>query len=113
MSREQNIGKPIFAEVLRSEMGKRNVTQETVAQSANASQATVNGWLSGSIPRADALHRLAHDWGVTMEYLLTGEERTGGLLMESAPARLSPEVQRLASELAEKARALELALKKI
>jgi transcriptional regulator with XRE-family HTH domain len=113
MKQDQTIGKPIFSTVLKDEMEKRGLTQEAVASAADASQATVNGWLSGSIPRADALYRLANRLSVTMEYLLTGQEIIGGMVMESLPPHASLEARRLIDELLEKARALDAELKKI
>ena len=84
MSKEKNIGEPIFASVLRREMKEREWTQEHVALTAGIAQASVNGWLGGSIPRADALYRLAKALGVSMEELLTGEKPAGAGVADAA-----------------------------
>lgn len=115
MSKDQIIGKPIFPDVLRSHMKGRGWTQETVAQAADVSQASVNGWLGGSIPRADALYRLAQKLGVTMEELLTGDSPSEMLAEAQAP--YGRKTADKARKIAEKARAaleeLEEELKKI
>jgi transcriptional regulator with XRE-family HTH domain len=84
MSKDKNIGIPIFASVLRREMADRTWTQEHVALAAGVAQASVNGWLGGAIPRADALYRLARALGVSMEELLTGEKPAGNSAVDAA-----------------------------
>ena len=77
MSKVEKIGKPIFQKMLRRVMSENGWTQEHVALVAGVSQASVNGWLAGSIPRADALYRLTLSCGMTTEELLTGERAAG------------------------------------
>jgi transcriptional regulator with XRE-family HTH domain len=84
MSKEKNIGKPIFPAVLRRCMAENRWTQERVALVAGVAQASVNGWLAGSIPRADALYRLSAALSMSMEELLTGEKPTGGSASDAA-----------------------------
>lgn len=43
------------------------------AKNGVKSSGTVTGWKNGAIPRESALTRLADYFGVTVEYLLTGE----------------------------------------
>lgn len=108
MGQDQNKGKPIFSGVLDREMDRRGLTEVAVASAAKVSQATVNAWRAGSIPRADALHRLAVYLGVSMEYLLTGSGApVSWMVAEDTPPQKSEELQRLVKELLTVARALE------
>ena len=84
MKQEKNIGEPIFPSVLSRFMEERRWTQQHVAMTAGVAQASVNGWLSGSVPRADALYRLSVALGVSMEELLTGERPAGGSAVDAA-----------------------------
>ena len=113
MHASKNIRKLIFAETLDYLRKREEWNQERVAQIAGVSQGAVSGWSNGALPRADALYRLSRAFGVTMEYLLTGEEPNTGMVMEPPPA---PDTAGIAQQLKVAREALAVAeaeLKKI
>jgi transcriptional regulator with XRE-family HTH domain len=55
-------------------MGKRNVKQIELAQELGLSQSTISRALSGGWPKAKDLMSMAKYFGVTMEWLLVGDE---------------------------------------
>lgn len=60
--------------------------QRALATEADVSPQAVHTYLNrGRIPKAEELYRLSRALGVTMEYLLTGENLTPGLTMKPAP----------------------------
>lgn len=65
-------------------MEERGWTQQHIAMASGVAQATVNGWLGGSTPRADALYRLASALGISMEELLTGDKPAVGSAVDAA-----------------------------
>ena len=108
MKQAKSIGIPIFSSVLRSQMATLNWTQDRVASAAQVSQASVNGWLSGSVPRADALYNLAMEMCVTMEFLLTGQTTAGApVKIPDAEAIRRDERTRIAARLRKVADELE------
>jgi transcriptional regulator with XRE-family HTH domain len=50
------------------------MNQKTLAESCGVSQGSVINWKRGGIPKSEELHRLSKLFGVSMEWLLTGEE---------------------------------------
>lgn len=108
-----------FAVRLRSLINERmDGTQAVLARRAKLTTAAVANYTNeqkGRVPKAEELYRIAKALGVTMEYLLTGEDSPAGasVLMEPPAASVPPAVRQLAAEAAEKIRALEAALKKI
>lgn len=71
---EQNTTRGIFSARLREIMKSRGTTQVELAAAVGVTQAAVSKWLNGAIPKGDQLLALARSFGVTMDWLLTGEE---------------------------------------
>ena len=96
-------------------MAERELTQEQIAEGTGVSQGAVSGWLKGSIPKGDVLHRAAQFFGVSMEVLLTG--RALAVNAAEPPSRRSsrihPATLRLAEQAASAAAALHEELKKL
>ncbi|MGO5051210.1 helix-turn-helix domain-containing protein [Lachnospiraceae bacterium LCP25S3_G4] len=65
----------VFVELLQ----RFNVTAYKVAKETGISQTTFSNWKSGrSIPKADSLQKIADYFNVSVEYLMTGEEKNCG-----------------------------------
>lgn len=55
------------------------VTAYKVSKETGISQTTFSNWKSGrSIPKTDALQKIADYFNVSLDYLTTGEEKEGG-----------------------------------
>jgi len=93
-------------------MKEQGFTQAQIADATNSSQATVSGWLNGSIPRGDALYKLSKVLRIRMEYLLMGEENTALILNEDRQPHLSSEIRRLVKQLVDVTKALEKEIEK-
>ena len=80
-----------FKENLRSELSYKNILVKELAALTGISKPTLDNYLNVReyMPSADAAVKIAHALGVTVEYLVTGEEIT--------PARVSqgPEIKEL------------------
>lgn len=108
----ENISPTIFADTLRALMQEREVTQVQLADQAGVTQASVSGWLQGSIPKGDVLYRLARCLRVSMEYLLTGQHPAPRQSQTQRLGRSPAEAQRLAAEALAAAQALSRELQK-
>ncbi len=59
-------------------MKKKGLTQKELAEKAGTHQSVISYYLKeGRIPEAPILYRLAQEFGVSMEYLLTGKIEAG------------------------------------
>ncbi len=54
-------------------IGQRGVSQRVLASECDLSPGAVTQYTQGRTPKAEELHRIARYFGVTMEWLLTGE----------------------------------------
>lgn len=55
------------------------VTAYKVSKETGISQTTFSNWKSGrSVPKTDALQKIADYFGVSLDYLTTGKEKEGG-----------------------------------
>ena len=62
-------------EIFEQLLQKHGVTSYKVAKSTGISQTTLSNWKSGrSIPKNDAMQKIADFFGVTIDYLTTGKE---------------------------------------
>ncbi|MDR2702313.1 MAG: helix-turn-helix transcriptional regulator [Spirochaetaceae bacterium] len=81
----------VFKDNLKSELSYKNVMVKELAAVTGISKKTLDNYLNvrGNMPSADVAVKIAQALGVTVEYLVTGEEIT--------PARLSqgPEIKEL------------------
>lgn len=65
----------IFVKLLQN----HGITSYKVAKETGISQTTFSNWKSGrSTPKADALQKIADYFGVTVDYLMNGEEKVRG-----------------------------------
>ena len=65
----------IFSELLQ----RYGVTPYKVSKQTGVSQSTLSDWKRGiSTPKQDKLQKIADYFGVSLEYLMTGEEKEGG-----------------------------------
>ncbi|MFR1807952.1 MAG: helix-turn-helix domain-containing protein [Pygmaiobacter massiliensis] len=74
-----------FAEILIDLMQSSGTTNYRLSKSIGCSATTVANWLAGKAPSADKLQSIADYFGVTVDYLLTGEQK------EKKPAAKSDE----------------------
>jgi len=67
-----------FKENLRSELSYKNMLVKELAALTDISKSTLDNYLNirRNMPPADAAVKIAHALGVTVEYLVTGEEIT-------------------------------------
>ena len=65
-----------FRENLKSELAYKNILVKELAEISGVSRRTIDNYLreNASIPSADAAVRIARALGVTVEYLITGNE---------------------------------------
>lgn len=83
---------------LNSLMERDRLTKAQLARSLGVSNAHVANWLAGQMPRAEHLLTVARHFGVTMEWLLTGE----GSTLQAPPRSLDPPGLKQAKAAAEK-----------
>ena len=71
----------IFKQTLRAEMDFQGIKVKELASRTGISPRTLEGYLGNraSIPPADVAFKIARSLNVTVEYLVTGEERDPGL----------------------------------
>jgi len=81
-----------FKENLRNALAYSGMEQKELARKAEISLRNIENYLSeyASVPVADKAVKIARALGVTVEYLVTGEN-----LPLTAPASISPELQEL------------------
>jgi transcriptional regulator with XRE-family HTH domain len=72
-----------FAKTLKKIIRQKAMTTGELAKEINVSPKTINDWLTGRTPRdLDAVKRCAEVLGVTVHYLLYGEEDRRNLIEE-------------------------------
>jgi transcriptional regulator with XRE-family HTH domain len=64
-----------FSKILLTLMEEKKMTVRKAAELAGVGTSTLNSWRSGALPEDYlAVKRLAHGLGVTLSFLLTGED---------------------------------------
>ena len=64
-----------FSKVLHTLRTKRGLSQKELAQSLEVAQASINYWEKGQrTPSIEAAQKIADYFGVTLNYLMTGNE---------------------------------------
>lgn len=72
-----------FAKTLKTLIRRRATTTNELAREINVSPKTISDWLSGRTPRdLDAVRRCSEFFGVSVHYLLYGEEDKKNLIEE-------------------------------
>ena len=72
-----------FAKTLKALIRQKATTTGEIAREINVSPKTINDWLTGRTPRdLDAVRRCAEVLGVSVHYLLYGEEDRRSLIDE-------------------------------
>lgn len=72
-------------------MEKDGRTKTAISQSIGAQPSALSRWLSGVIPDSENLTKLASCLGVSVQWLLTDEERSNDLIREEvAPYHFTP-----------------------
>ena len=68
-----------FKENLKAELAYKDILVKELAVLSGVNRRTIDNYLreNGSVPSADAAVRIAGALGVTVEYLVTGQERQG------------------------------------
>ena len=66
-----------FKENLKAELAYKDILIKELAELSGVNRRTIDNYLreNGSVPSADAAVRIAGALGVTVEYLITGEEQ--------------------------------------
>ena len=87
----QNMG---FRENLKAELLYSGMLVKELAAQAGLKKHTIDNYLSvrGRMPAADVAVRIARVLGVSVEYLVTGQEKAN----DKGPVNFSPEVRHLA-----------------
>lgn len=79
----------IFSELLQ----KYGVTPYKVSKETGVSQSTLSDWKRGiSTPKTDNMKKIADYFGVSVEYLMTGEEKSEGYYLNEETAKLAQEM---------------------
>lgn len=72
-------GKQIMYEIFSKLLQEHGITPYKVSKETGVSQSTLSDWKRGiSTPKQDKLQKIADYFGVSLEYLMTGEEKEGG-----------------------------------
>ncbi|MCQ2598156.1 MAG: helix-turn-helix domain-containing protein [Treponema sp.] len=71
------------------ELDKRGWFRADLCRETGISEGTVRGWKRGSAPSAEALYKVSQAFGISLEYLLTGENH------QKEKAALTPEEEKL------------------
>jgi transcriptional regulator with XRE-family HTH domain len=73
----RKMGRMGFKENLKAELAYKNMLVKELASISGVNRRTIDNYLreNGSVPSADAAARIAAALGVTVEYLITGQER--------------------------------------
>jgi len=76
-----------FKENLKAELAYKNILVKELASISGVNRRTIDNYLreDGSIPSADAAVRIAAALGVTVEYLITGNEQQGRKAAQPVP----------------------------
>jgi len=76
-----------FKENLKAELAYRNILVKELASISGVNRRTIDNYLreDGSIPSADAAVRIAAALGVTVEYLITGNEQQERMSSQPVP----------------------------
>lgn len=83
-------GEQIMYEIFSTLLQKNGVTSYKVSKETGVSQSTLSDWKRGlSTPKLDKLQKIADYFGVTVNYLMTGEDS-----IESPKAALTPKDER-------------------
>lgn len=78
MAKRKRAGTTPFSKVLIALMDEKGLTIRKTAQIAGVPSSTLDSWRSGALPEDySAVARLARHFGVSMEFILTGEEQRG------------------------------------
>lgn len=84
-------------EIFEQLLQKHNVTSYKVSKEAGVTQTALSNWKSGkSTPTTKTLQKIADYFGVTIDYLMTGEEKE-----ESVIYYIDEETAKLAQEMFE------------
>ena len=76
-------------EIFRQLLQKNHVTAYQVSKATGISQSTLTDWKNGrSNPKPDKLKKIADYFGVSVDYLLSGEEKSAPNVKETTAARL-------------------------
>ena len=66
-------------EIFEQLLQKHNISAYRVAKEAGVTQTSLSNWKSGrNTPSTSTLQKIADYFGVTIDYLMTGEEKEGG-----------------------------------
>lgn len=73
------MGNSTFAQRVKAEREKRGLSVDKLAGELNIQKSRVGMWESnGTVPRSDVLVQLCQFFGVTADYLLGNDTKTGG-----------------------------------
>lgn len=108
---EKNSRFGIFAATLRHEIESHGWKQKDVAELAAVKTSAISNYLAGErMPGAEQLYRLSRALGVSMEYLLTGEESGAGGASAGSQAAYGPDWRGRASAAEAELREIKAAL---
>lgn len=87
-------GEQIMYEIFSKLLQSRGVTPYKVSKETGVSQSTLSDWKRGvSTPKQDKLQKIADYFGVSLEYLMTGEEKdTDRYYLSDETAQVAQEI---------------------
>lgn len=65
----------MLSEILRSLLERNNISITKLSKYADVPQSNLSGWLEGANPNVVQLKQVADFFKVSVDYLITGEER--------------------------------------
>lgn len=74
-----------FAQIPKQLMDKNNLTNYQLAKELDCHQTSVKNWLDGATPQKLMLKKISDYFGVSIEYLLTGEQKNSAAPQAARP----------------------------
>lgn len=62
-----------FSARIDSLLSQNNLKRIDLVRATGINEATIRGWIRGSVPSAEAAYKVAQYFGVTVEWLVTGK----------------------------------------
>lgn len=79
VKKRKRSGPTPFSKILRSLMTEKNLSVRAAADIARVGISTIDNWRAGALPEDySAVKRLANGLGVSLSFLLTGEDEVRG-----------------------------------
>lgn len=92
-------GEKVFSDILENLRNRSGLTQKDLAAKLGIARTTYSGYANGTRePDHNTLRKISSYFGVSMDYLLTGEEGKKLIIEDSMKIRLNEEFDKLTKE---------------